>query len=52
MRALRGDPEMAGELARQGLEVIWKRHTCAHRVDELMNIYAQVRPAAMTEAVQ
>lgn len=32
------DPELRGELARHGLETIRARHTCAHRVDELIQI--------------
>jgi spore maturation protein CgeB len=32
----------AGELATNGLATIKQRHTCAHRVDELMEIYAEL----------
>ena len=32
------DEELAADIARQGLERIRSRHTCAHRVDELMDI--------------
>ena len=32
------DPELAAELRRCGLETIAARHTCAHRVDELLAI--------------
>ena len=32
------DPELAGSLRRSGLETIRSRHTCAHRVDELLAI--------------
>ncbi|MDQ3778909.1 MAG: glycosyltransferase [Actinomycetota bacterium] len=32
------DRELAGRLARRGLETIVARHTCAHRVDELLGI--------------
>lgn len=33
-------PEQAEKLAQQGLQTIQQRHTCAHRVEELLNIYA------------
>ena len=36
-----GDSSFAAELAQHGLETIKRRHTCAHRVDELMKIYEQ-----------
>jgi spore maturation protein CgeB len=42
MRALLADKQMARELAEHGLETIRTRHTCAHRVDELMNICEEV----------
>lgn len=38
MRALLNDPAMAAELAARGRETILARHTCAHRVDELLAI--------------
>jgi spore maturation protein CgeB len=42
MRDVLNDPQLAAELARNGLETIRERHTCAHRVDELLNIYAEL----------
>ena len=36
------DASLAEELAKHGLETIRQRHTCAHRVDELLEIYSQV----------
>ncbi|CAN5740018.1 glycosyltransferase [soil metagenome] len=39
MRALLSDKEMARALAAHGLRTIQERHTCAHRVDELLSIY-------------
>ena len=36
------EPEFAEELAINGLATIRQRHTCAHRVDELMEIYAEL----------
>ena len=42
MRALLSDKQMARELADHGLRTIQERHTCAHRVDELLGIYEEV----------
>jgi len=36
------EPEFAEELAINGLATIRQRHTCAHRVDELLEIYAEL----------
>jgi spore maturation protein CgeB len=40
LKALRDDPDLAGAVGRSGLETIRQRHTCAHRVDELLAILA------------
>jgi spore maturation protein CgeB len=47
------DEAMREELARHGRETIIKRHTCAHRVDELLDIYHQSggRPLMQSEVV-
>jgi spore maturation protein CgeB len=37
-----GDSSLANNLAQHGLQTIRRRHTCAHRVDELLAIYSQV----------
>jgi len=37
------DPSLRSRLARRGLSTIRARHTCAHRVDELLAIHASVR---------
>jgi spore maturation protein CgeB len=39
IRTLLHEPDRAHALAQRGLATIRARHTCAHRVDELMNIY-------------
>ena len=39
IRTLLHEPERARHLAERGLATIRARHTCAHRVDELLNIY-------------
>jgi spore maturation protein CgeB len=46
LRAIVNDPAMASELVGKGLETILGRHTCAHRVDELMEIHEQLAPAS------
>lgn len=38
MRALLADPQMADEIACHGLRTVRTRHSCAHRVDELLSI--------------
>ena len=38
LRALRADPEYARALAEHGLRTVRSRHTCAHRVRELLSI--------------
>ena len=45
LRDLLADPGMAREIARSGRETILDRHTCAHRVDELLAIHREVRAA-------
>jgi spore maturation protein CgeB len=42
-------PEFAAELRRSGLETIRARHTCSHRVDELLAIDAGLRGAPELE---
>ena len=43
LRMLRNEPDAARELAQHGLQTIRARHTCAHRVDELLQIYRELR---------
>jgi spore maturation protein CgeB len=42
LRALRHDPALRAALVTAGLETIRARHTCAHRVDELLGIVASL----------
>jgi spore maturation protein CgeB len=42
LRTVLAEPEVANLLAESGLETIGARHTCAHRVDELMAIAARL----------
>lgn len=41
---LRADPALGAAIAESGLARIRERHTCAHRVDELMAILASLEP--------
>ena len=42
LREVLNDPELARSLAQHGRQTILSRHTCAHRVDELLAIAASV----------
>jgi spore maturation protein CgeB len=44
------DPELAAELSRRGRETILARHTCAHRVDELLGILVELGVAEAVAA--
>lgn len=50
MRNLRSDRAMAAELAAQGRATVLQRHTCAHRVDELLAIVARLRAGSKETA--
>jgi spore maturation protein CgeB len=51
MRAVLEDRELAQSLARNGLETIQSRHTCEHRVAELLGILDELGGAADIEPV-
>jgi spore maturation protein CgeB len=42
LRDVLSNQTLASELARSGLETIQARHTCSHRVDELLTILSQI----------
>jgi spore maturation protein CgeB len=44
LHAVLHDRELAAALAEHGLATVRERHTCAHRVDELLDIYAGLEP--------
>ncbi|HVF84283.1 MAG TPA: glycosyltransferase [Sphingomicrobium sp.] len=44
LQALAADPDLRRNLAQHGLATIRARHSCAHRVDELLAIVAQLTP--------
>lgn len=49
LRALHHDPELRAALSDSGLETIRARHTCAHRVDQLLAIVSAIgAPAEAT----
>jgi spore maturation protein CgeB len=43
LRRLLANPSFAASVAQSGLESVRARHSCAHRVDELLNIYMELR---------
>lgn len=45
--ALLSSPERATAMAERGLETVLARHTCAHRVDELLAIHAELAGGAV-----
>ena len=50
LRDLKGDAELRASLVRNGIETILQRHTCAHRVDELMAIAEGLRMSSLESA--
>ena len=47
LSAVLNDSALAASLAQSGLETIRARHTCAHRVDQLLDIFETIRPASL-----
>ncbi|MDQ2712369.1 MAG: glycosyltransferase [Acidobacteriota bacterium] len=45
LRDVLNDSTLACSLARYGLDTVMRRHTCGHRVDELLTIYNAIGPA-------
>jgi spore maturation protein CgeB len=41
LKLILGDAKVASALADHGFKTIQNRHTCAHRVDQLLDIYAE-----------
>lgn len=50
LRDLLHDEDLSCELAMHGLETIRSRHTCEHRVDELLAIYSELKQTNATVA--
>jgi spore maturation protein CgeB len=51
LRALRDDDDLCAALASRGLATVRARHTCAHRVDELMTIVDALRGGRTQEVL-
>ncbi len=52
LRDVLNDSSLAQTLVASGLETIRNRHTCAHRVDELLGIYEASQPAPARQEPQ
>lgn len=52
LRDLTYDGELRGALVRYGIETIRERHTCAHRVDELMTIVERLRAPVVDKVLE
>jgi spore maturation protein CgeB len=50
MQLLLNEPDLARDLAAHGRETILRRHTCTHRVNELMDIYIDLNLEATPSA--
>jgi len=50
LRDVANDASLRASMVRSGLETIAERHTCAHRVDELMSIVERVRAPQLESA--
>ena len=49
LRAVRNDPELRRNLVERGLVAIRARHSCRHRVEELLAILARTDARAALE---
>ncbi len=53
LQSLLAEPQLAGALSSHGRKTILQRHTCAHRVDELIEIYRSIgSPPSTAEAME
>jgi spore maturation protein CgeB len=52
LRDLKNDPQLRSRLSRNGLKTIAERHTCAHRVDELLSILERMRAPAVERVLE
>ena len=50
LKDLKNDPALRESLVRSGLETIRTRHSCAHRVDELLDIVERIRSPKLESA--
>ena len=52
LRQVLSDPSLTQSLAESGLETIRARHTCRHRVDELLSVLARIGSARVIDQLQ
>jgi spore maturation protein CgeB len=52
LKDLSNDAELRATLARNGLRTIAERHTCTHRVDELLDIVEEMRAPVMEKILE
>ncbi|MDY6922513.1 MAG: glycosyltransferase [Pseudomonadota bacterium] len=52
LRSLKADPDLREALAARGLAAIRARHTCTHRVDELLAIAARLEAAPAAQQME
>ncbi len=52
LHSVLNDEDLAGSLAAHGLETIRSRHTCGHRIDELLDLFAAVKPGSPVTSEQ
>jgi spore maturation protein CgeB len=53
LQRLLADPQLAGRLSTHGRKTILQRHTCAHRLDELIEIYHRIdSPVPLDHAME
>jgi spore maturation protein CgeB len=50
LQAVLNDPALAADLAAYGRRTVLTRHTCAHRVNELLGVMRELAPSLMKEA--
>jgi spore maturation protein CgeB len=48
LAALMREPALRAAFAARGIAAVHARHTCAHRVDELLSIYHEIRPRSLS----
>jgi spore maturation protein CgeB len=51
LRTVLHEPALAAHLAQRGRKTILARHTCAHRVDELLKIHAELTPSKAKQKI-
>jgi len=52
LRALKADPDLSRTLAERGLATVRARHTCSHRVDELLAVVSRLQSAPLAAEME